>query len=185
MLSEDVPIGWTSIIVDRLDTVEIICKDVIVTHIFRVLIGLTSASDLLNKKWGISDVEDCQQAATAVASLSLIDLKRVAIRGGSAGAYTTLSSLTFAPAPIPTFYKTACGAYGCVTDPETLTTATEKFESQYIFTLFGSKPDNHAWDPRNPTKHVSKLSVPLLVRGTLHCVGLSLILCFFRRFYRA
>jgi dipeptidyl aminopeptidase/acylaminoacyl peptidase len=164
MLSEDVPIGWTSIIVDRLDTVEITCKDV--THIIRVLIGLTSSSDLLNCKWGIYDVEDCQQAATALAvsADTPIDGKRVAIRGGSAGAYTTLSSVTFAPDPA--YYKTACGAYGCVADPETLTKATEKFESQYIFTLFGSRPDNHAWDPRNPIKHVSKLSVPLLVRGT-------------------
>jgi dipeptidyl aminopeptidase/acylaminoacyl peptidase len=119
--------------------------------------------DLLNCKWGIYDVEDCQQAATALAvsADTPIDGKRVAIRGGSAGAYTTLSSVTFAPDPA--YYKTACGAYGCVADPETLTKATEKFESQYIFTLFGSRPDNHAWDPRNPIKHVSKLSVPLLI----------------------
>ncbi|KAG6373267.1 Alpha/Beta hydrolase protein [Boletus reticuloceps] len=117
--------------------------------------------DLLNSNWGIYDIQDCQQAAAAMATGSYIDGKRVAIRGGSAGAYTTLSSVTFAPDP--TFYKTACGAYGCVTDVETLTKSTEKFESQYIYTLFGSPPDHGAWDARNPIKNVAKLSVSFLI----------------------
>ncbi|KAF8433707.1 Alpha/Beta hydrolase protein [Boletus edulis BED1] len=117
--------------------------------------------DLLNSNWGIYDTQDCQQAAAAMATRSYIDGKRVAIRGGSAGAYTTLSSVTFASDP--TFYKNACGAYGCVTDVETLTKSTEKFESQYIYSLFGSLPDNGAWDARNPIKNVAKLSVPLLI----------------------
>ena len=163
-LSEDVPIGWMSIIVDRLDTVESIGNDVMLAS--GVLIGLTSASDQLNSKWGDYDVEDCQQAAEALATGSFIDGGRVAIRGGSAGAYTSLSSVTFAPDP--TYFKTACGAYGCVADIESLTKVMEKFEMRYIYTLMGCDPTGGKWDSRNPIKNVAKLSVPLLVRDMMH-----------------
>ena len=151
---------------DRLDTVEFIGNDG--TLALCVLIGLTSASDLLNGKWGIYDVDDCKEAATTLsaAPYSFIDVGRVAIRGGSAGAYTTLSSLTFAPDP--TFYKTGCGAYGCVADIESLTKVMEKFEMRYIYTLMGCPPDGGAWDSRNPIKNVSKLRKSLLVRDTMH-----------------
>lgn len=169
MLSENMLIGWTLIIVDPLDMVETICKNV--THIIRILIETTLASNLLNGKWGIYDVQDCKDAATTLSSdpLTPVDGKRVAIRGGSAGAYTTLASVTFAPEAILTYYKTACGAYGCVADVETLTKVTEKFEMNYIDTLFGCPP-GPAWDSRNPIKHVANLDVPLLVRDTLRFV---------------
>ena len=158
---------------DRLDTVECIGNDG--TLALCVLIGLTSASDLLNGNWGIYDVDDCKEAATILSSAlyPYIDEQRVAIRGGSAGAYTTLSSLTFAPDEISTFYKTGCGAYGCVADVEYLTKVTEKFEMRYCYTLFGCPPDGGAWDPRNPIKNVGKLSRSLLVRDNIYLI----ILC--------
>lgn len=162
MLS-DIPKGWTSIIVDLPDMAETICKDA--TRMFRVLIGLTSVSDSLNGYWGKYDVQDCQEAATILADKKYIDGNRVAIRGGSAGAYTTLSSVTFAPSP--TLYKTACGAYGCVADVQHLTDVTEKFEMRYCYTLFASAPSGGAWDPRNPIDHASNIKVPLLVCGAL------------------
>lgn len=146
--------------------VECIGNDATLT--FFVLIGLTSTSDLLNGNWGIYDVDDCKEAATTLSSApySYIDGKRVAIRGGSAGAYTTLSSLTLAPDP--SFYKTACAAYGCVADIEQLTKVMEKFEMRYIYTLMGCPPTGGAWDSRNPIKNVSKLSKSLLVCDTMH-----------------
>jgi len=148
--------------------VETICKNV--THIFRILIETTSASNLLNGNWGIYDVQDCKDAAKTLASdqYSLIDGNRVAIRGGSAGAYTTLASVTSAidPNDPQPYYKTTCGAYGCVADVETLAGVTEKFEMDYINTLFGHPP-GPVWDSRNPIKHAGNLSVPLLVRDTL------------------
>ncbi|KAH0838867.1 Alpha/Beta hydrolase protein [Lanmaoa asiatica] len=121
-------------------------------------------SELLNRNWGRFDVEDCKEAARILSGPqhSLIDVKRVAIRGGSAGGYTTLSSLTFAKEP--KFYKTACSAFGGVADPTFLVKIIEKFEMQYIDTLFGCPPDHDAWDPWNPIKHVNKnFSVPLLM----------------------
>ncbi|KAH0838870.1 Alpha/Beta hydrolase protein [Lanmaoa asiatica] len=131
---------------------------------------LTSASELLNGNWGIYDVADCREAATTLSgtSYSLIDVNRVTIRGGSAGSYTTLSSLTFAKEP--KFYKTACSAYGGVADPALLTQIVEKFEMRYMYTLFGCPPDNGAWDTRSPIKNITNpetgeanLSVPLLM----------------------
>lgn len=145
------------------------------THKLCILFGLTSVSALLYNNWGIFDVEDCKQAHKILAGESLIDVKRVAIRGGSAGAYTTLSSLTFAPEP--GYYKAACSAYGGVADPTTLTRIIEKLESQYMYRLFGSLPDGGAWDKRNPIKNIKNpqtgnvnFSVPLLVREALSLV---------------
>ncbi|KAN0101277.1 Alpha/Beta hydrolase fold [Tylopilus felleus] len=117
--------------------------------------------DSLNGYWGKYDVQDCQEATTILADKKYIDGNRVAIRGGSAGAYTTLSSVTFAPSP--TLYKTACGAYGCVADVQHLTDVTEKFEMRYCYTLFASAPSGGAWDPRNPIDHASNIKVPLLM----------------------
>lgn len=71
---------------------------------------------------GIYDVQDCKEAATILASpqYSYIDAERVAIQGGSAGSYTTLS-LTFAPDRTLSYYKCACAAYNCIPDIERLT----------------------------------------------------------------
>jgi len=120
---------------------------------------------LLYGKWGVYDVADCKIAHQLLSEAGLIDPKLVAIRGGSAGAYTTLSSLTFAPDP--GYYKAACGAYGCVTNPTYLTKVIEKLESQYIYTLFGSPPGGAVWEQRNPTDHIKgNFSVPLqLLQG--------------------
>lgn len=139
------------------------------------MLWLTSVSDLLNGNWGIYDVDDCREAATIVstAPYSYVDASRIAIRGGSAGGYTTLSSLTFAKNP--KYYKTACSAYGGVADPTLLTKIMEKFEMRYMYTLFGCPPDGGAWDSRNPIKNITNpktgepnLSVPLLVRDMMH-----------------
>ena len=45
---------------------------------------------LLEGRWGIADVEDCIAAARHLAATGRADPKRLAIRGGSAGGYTTL-----------------------------------------------------------------------------------------------
>ena len=50
---------------------------------------------LLNGNWGIVDVDDCANAALHLVHQGLADGDRLAIRGGSAGGYTTLAALTF------------------------------------------------------------------------------------------
>jgi dipeptidyl aminopeptidase/acylaminoacyl peptidase len=52
---------------------------------------LTSCSQ---SNWGIVDVHDTVQAVSKLAEMGKIDGERVAIRGGSAGGYTALGSLT-------------------------------------------------------------------------------------------
>ena len=44
----------------------------------------------LDGSWGIFDVDDCINAARYLAEQGLVDRQRMAIRGGSAGGYTTL-----------------------------------------------------------------------------------------------
>ena len=130
----------------------------------RILNNLTSISEQLNGHWGDYDNQDCKEAAAILGSQGVIDGDRVAIRGGSAGAYTTLSSVTFALDPQSKYPKSACGAYGCVADVTTLVKVVEKFESKYIYTLLGPEP----WDNRNPIDHAEKMTRPLLVRDNFH-----------------
>ena len=52
---------------------------------------------LLDGSWGIVDVEDCVNAALWLADEGLVDRDRLAIRGGSAGGFTTLAALCFRP----------------------------------------------------------------------------------------
>lgn len=44
--------------------------------------------------WGIVDVHDTVQCVAALGKFGKIDASKVAIRGGSAGGYTTLAALT-------------------------------------------------------------------------------------------
>ena len=49
----------------------------------------------LNEKWGVVDVDDCINGARHLVARDEVDPNRLAIRGGSAGGYTTLCALTF------------------------------------------------------------------------------------------
>jgi dipeptidyl aminopeptidase/acylaminoacyl peptidase len=67
-----------------------------------------SSSDRLAKTWGIVDTDDCVDAVKALAQQGLIDISRVAIRGGSSGGYTTLRGVTVHP----DFFTAATSCYG-------------------------------------------------------------------------
>jgi len=49
----------------------------------------------LEGQWGVVDVDDCVNGARYLVERDKVDGNRLAIRGGSAGGYTTLSVLTF------------------------------------------------------------------------------------------
>ncbi|KIJ67214.1 hypothetical protein HYDPIDRAFT_107939 [Hydnomerulius pinastri MD-312] len=127
--------------------------------------------------WGVGDIKDCQDAVSIIASQGLIDPARVAVRGGSAGGYATLSSITLAPNP--RFYKAATSTYGGISDLVLLAQSTEKFELQYMYKLLGGSPDKvpQTYQDRSPYYNVvSKtgevnISVPLLMlQGNLDSV---------------
>ncbi len=106
---------------------------------------------LLNN-WGIVDVEDCEAGVRHLAEMGRIDLNRVAIRGGSAGGYTTLRALTTS-----SMFKAGSSLYG-VADVRALAQDTHKFESRYLDSLI---PEDEM-DARSPINHIEKFSVPVI-----------------------
>src|SRR4029434_7958975 len=101
----------------------------------------------LNGQWGIVDVADCVNAARFLAREGKVDPKRLAIRGGSAGGYTTLAALTFHPDVV-----SAGASYYGISDIEVLARDTHKFESRYLDTLIGPYPaERETYRPRSAT----------------------------------
>ena len=78
----------------------------------------------LRGNWGIVDVDDCVNAARYLVERGDVDGERLAIRGGSAGGYTTLAALTFRDV-----FNAGASYYG-VSDLEALAKDTHKFESR-------------------------------------------------------
>jgi dipeptidyl aminopeptidase/acylaminoacyl peptidase len=109
-------------------------------------------------QWGVVDVDDCINAANYVAKAGLVDADRLAIRGGSAGGYTTLCALTFRDT-----FKTGASYYG-VSDLEVLDKETHKFESRYNVKLIGPYPERRAlyWD-RSPIHFTDRISRPMII----------------------
>ena len=115
--------------------------------------------DLLKGAWGVVDVADCLAAARWLAEQGRVDGTRLAIRGGSAGGYTTLAALARKDTPF------AAGAdhYG-VADLEALAADTHKFESRYLDGLVGPYPEaRDVYVERSPIHHVELFTRPLIV----------------------
>ncbi len=114
--------------------------------------------ELLNGQWGVVDVEDCVAAATFLAERGDVDPDRLAIRGGSAGGFTTLAALAFHDA-----FAAGVSKYG-VADLAVLAQETHKFESRYMDSLVGPWPEAEAlYRERSPLYHADEITVPLLV----------------------
>ena len=112
----------------------------------------------LNGKFGIVDVDDCTNAALYLVQQGLADGQRLAIRGGSAGGYTTLCALTFRDE----FSAGAC--YYGISDLEILAHETHKFESQYIYSMIGPYPeDKETYYQRSPIHFADQINCPLIL----------------------
>jgi dipeptidyl aminopeptidase/acylaminoacyl peptidase len=112
----------------------------------------------LNGQWGIVDVDDCCNGARWLAAQGWVDARRMAIRGGSAGGYTTLAALAF-----KNVFSAGASHYG-VSDLEALAKDTHKFESRYLDTLVGPYPARKdLYEARSPIHHVEKLVTPLIL----------------------
>ncbi len=108
--------------------------------------------------WGIVDVEDCINAAKYLVKREDVNGDQLAIRGGSAGGYTTLCALAFHQ-----FFKAGASYYG-VADIEGLMADTHKFEAKYDRYLVGPYPESKAlYRERSPIHSVDKLNCPLLL----------------------
>jgi dipeptidyl aminopeptidase/acylaminoacyl peptidase len=112
----------------------------------------------LSGQWGIVDVDDCANAAQYLVQQGKVDGNRLAIRGGSAGGYTTLSALAFRDV-----FKAGASCYG-VSDLEALTRETHKFESRYLDRLVGPYPERRdLYQQRSPIHHTDSLSCPMIL----------------------
>ncbi|HEY7175622.1 MAG TPA: prolyl oligopeptidase family serine peptidase, partial [Micromonosporaceae bacterium] len=111
----------------------------------------------LDGNWGIVDVDDCVNAARYLADQGLVDRDRLAIRGGSAGGYTTLAALTFRDV-----FAAGASHFG-VGDAVALATDTHKFESRYLDSMIGPYPEaRDVYLARSPINHVDQLDRPTI-----------------------
>jgi dipeptidyl aminopeptidase/acylaminoacyl peptidase len=112
----------------------------------------------LNGNWGIVDVMDCINAARYLIDQGLADPKRVAIRGGSAGGYTTLRALTWQD-----FFAAGANYFG-LAELEVFVDDTHKFEARYLDTLVGPYPQRKdLYIERSPVHFVDNITAPLIV----------------------
>ena len=114
-------------------------------------------------RWGVVDVEDCLAVVRHLAREGVIDAERAAIRGGSAGGFTTLAALTHPD----NVFATGANYFG-VADLMALARETHKFESRYLDQLLGPLPAAaDIYHERSPLTHIDRLTVPLAVfQGT-------------------
>jgi len=113
--------------------------------------------NLLRDAWGIIDVDDCVKGARYLVSRGDVDGSKLAIRGGSAGGYTTLSALTFRD-----IFHAGASHYG-VSDLGALARDTHKFESRYLDRLVGPYPEREdIYIERSPIFHVDGLNCPVI-----------------------
>ena len=113
----------------------------------------------LKGAWGVVDVADCLAAARALADAGRVDPDRLAIRGGSAGGFTTLAALARDDTP----FSAGADHFG-VADLEALAADTHKFESRYLDGLVGPYPQaREVYVERSPITHVERFATPLIV----------------------
>ncbi|MFF5932885.1 prolyl oligopeptidase family serine peptidase [Streptomyces sp. NPDC012508] len=115
--------------------------------------------DRLREQWGVVDVEDCAAVAEALAAEGTADPARLAVRGGSAGGWTTAVSLV-------TSDVYACGTiiYPILDLLGWATDETHDFESQYLESLVGPLAEVPArYQERSPLDHVERISAPFLL----------------------
>ena len=112
----------------------------------------------LDGTWGIVDVDDCVNGARYLVEQGEADGDRLAIRGGSAGGYTTLAALAFRDV------FGAGASYFGVSDLEALTRETHKFESRYLDRLIGPYPARRdLYRERSPIHFTDRISCPMIL----------------------
>jgi dipeptidyl aminopeptidase/acylaminoacyl peptidase len=112
----------------------------------------------LNGQWGIVDVKDCINGAQFLVERGEVDGNRLAIRGGSAGGYTTLCAITFHDV-----FDAGASHFG-VSEIEIFTQETHKYESRYLHRLVGPFPERRdLYYERSPINFVDHINCPLIL----------------------
>ena len=109
-------------------------------------------------QWGVVDVDDCVNSALYLVTQGDVDGNRLAIRGGSAGGYTTLCALTFRNT-----FKAGASYFG-ISDLEAFDKTTHKFESRYDTKLVGPYPETRdRYRERSPIHFTDRISCPMIL----------------------
>jgi dipeptidyl aminopeptidase/acylaminoacyl peptidase len=109
-------------------------------------------------QWGVFDVEDAVAGAQWLAAQGLADPKRLIIRGGSAGGFSTLATLAFQDT-----FAAGASYYG-ISDIEALARDTHKFESRYLDQVIGPYPEaRDLYRARSPIHHLQGFDAPLIL----------------------
>ena len=112
----------------------------------------------LRDAWGVVDVHDAVNAARFLADQGKADRKKLIIRGGSAGGYTTLACLTFSDV-----FRCGASLYG-ISDLALMVHDTHKFESRYLDRLVGPYPQDEArYRERSPIFHLDRFKRPVIL----------------------
>lgn len=106
-------------------------------------------------QWGVVDVADAAAAASALVKRGDADGGRLAIRGGSAGGWTTLCAVTGSDT-----FAAGTSLFG-VTDVRRLAEITHDFESRYLDALVG--PEVLVHDDRSPLHRADRTRCPVLL----------------------
>jgi dipeptidyl aminopeptidase/acylaminoacyl peptidase len=123
----------------------------------------------LRGQWGVVDVTDVMAAALALAQAGEADGKRLGIRGGSAGGWTALASVTSGLSldghgPRRRGVFAAATSYFGVSDLREFAAQTHDFESRYLDGLIGPLPEcERLYAERAPVGHVDGGTCPVLL----------------------
>ncbi|KAA9166297.1 S9 family peptidase [Amycolatopsis acidicola] len=115
----------------------------------------------LREQWGVVDVGDCVTVAKALVAEGIADPRRLAIRGGSAGGFTSAAAMTtssvFGAGTIKFPILDLAGWTGEGGE-------THDFESRYLDGLIGPLPETLArYEERSPLLHADQLTGPVLL----------------------
>ncbi|MFB9833286.1 S9 family peptidase [Actinoallomurus acaciae] len=117
-----------------------------------------SYRERLRRQWGVVDVEDTVAAAQALVDGGIADPDRLAVRGASAGGWTTLCTITQS-----TLFKAGTSYFG-IADPQSWLKETHDFESTYLYGLIGPVPGfERTYEERSPLARASGTACPVLL----------------------
>ncbi len=113
----------------------------------------------LRHSWGVVDVADCVTVAGELVRAGEVDGERIAIRGDSAGGWTTLACLA------STDMFCAGAVYYPISDAlQWSGEHTHDFESRYLESLIGSLPDDRdRFERVSPLRHADRITSPLVM----------------------
>ncbi|MFH8366842.1 S9 family peptidase [Streptomyces sp. NPDC018031] len=113
----------------------------------------------LRENWGVVDVEDCAAVAEALADEGSADRSRLAIRGGSAGGWTSAASLTST-----TLYACGTVSYPVLDLTGWAVDGTHDFESRYLESLIGPISEvPERYRDRAPVHRADRITAPFLL----------------------